>query len=149
MRILISYLLVLFCVASCIPKEEVVLRAIENVELTPGVGTDPLLKADARFYNPNRIRMRLKEIQVDVFIDGKKSARVDQKLKSIIKPKSEFTVPIEVQLSMKEIGLVDALLSLIGGKKYQLHYEGFIKVSVRGFPVKVPVNYSKEVKLRI
>lgn len=149
MRLLFCYLLILLSVASCIPKEEVVLRAIENVELTPGVGADPLLKADARFYNPNQMRMRLKEIQVDVFIDGKKSARVDQKLKSIIKPKSEFTVPIEVQLAMKEIGLVDALLSLIGGKKYQLHYEGFIKVSVRGFPVKVPVNYSKEVKLRI
>jgi len=134
--------------ASCVPKEQVVLRGIENVELAPGKGTDPLLKADARFYNPNQLRMKVKEIQLDVFVDGKKSARIDQKLKSVIKSKAEFTLPLEVQLSLKEIGLVDALLGLFGGKRYQLRYVGHIKVSVKGFPVKIPVDYTKEVKLR-
>lgn len=132
---------------SCVPQHEVVLRSIENVELVAGKGTDPLLKADAIFYNPNRIRMKLKEIQIDVLVDGKKSASVDQKLKSIIKSKSEFTVPIEVQISLKEIGLMDALLSLIGGKKYELQYIGHIKVSTKGIPFRIPVNYKRTVRL--
>lgn len=139
----------LVLLASCVPKEQVVLRAIENVEVTPGNGVDPLLKAEARFYNPNQIRMRVKEIQIDVFIDGKKSARIDQKLTSIIKSKSEFTLPLEVQLSLKEIGLLDALMGLFGGKKYELHYVGHIKVRVKGFPMRIPVDYKKEVRLRI
>lgn len=143
------WFLMLVMVVSCVPKETVVFRAVENIELTPGNGIDPVLKADARFYNPNQIRMKLKEIQMDIFIDGKKSARVDQKLKSVIKAKSEFTVPVEVQLSIKEMGLVDALMSLIGGKKYQLHYVGHIKVAVKGFPVKIPVDYTREVRLRL
>jgi LEA14-like dessication related protein len=140
---------VLVLLIGCVPKEQVVLRAIENVELVPGQGVDPILKADARFYNPNKIRMKIKAIELDVFIDGKKTARVDQKLKSVIKSQSEFTLPLEVQLSMKEIGLVDALLGLFGGKKYLLNYKGHIKVTIKGFPLRIPVDYTKEVKLRI
>jgi LEA14-like dessication related protein len=140
---------VLVSLIGCVPKEQVVLRAIENVELAPVEGVDPILKADARFYNPNKIRMKIKAIELDVFIDGKKTARVDQKLKSVIKSQSEFTLPLEVQLSMKEIGLVDALLGLFGGKKYLLNYKGHIKVTIKGFPLRIPVDYTKEVKLRI
>ncbi|HRK54812.1 MAG TPA: hypothetical protein PK185_12910 [Cyclobacteriaceae bacterium] len=143
------WLVVLVLLTGCVPEEQVVLRAIDNVELAPGKGADPVLKADARFYNPNKIRMKVKAIELDVFIDGKKSARVDQKLKSVIKSQAEFTLPLEVQLSMKEIGLVDALLGLFGGKKYLINYKGHIKVTVRGFPLRIPVDYSKEVRLRI
>ncbi|MEZ4946828.1 MAG: LEA type 2 family protein [Cyclobacteriaceae bacterium] len=145
----LCWLVVLVSLIGCVPKEQVVLRAIENVELAPGEGVDPILKADARFYNPNKIRMKIKAIELDVFIDGKKTARVDQKLKSVIKSQSEFTLPLEVQLSMKEIGLVDALLGLFGGKKYLLNYKGHIKVTIKGFPLRIPVDYTKEVKLRI
>ncbi len=149
MRFTLCCLLVVMLVAGCVPKQQVELRAIENVELTPGKGADPILKADARFYNPNKIRMKVKAINLDVFIDGKMSASVDQKLKSVIKSQAEFTLPLEVQLSMKEIGLVDALLGLFGGKKYLLNYKGHIKVTVNGFPLRIPVDYTKEVRLRI
>lgn len=149
MRYTTAWLLCLLVVGGCAPKEPIVLRAIENIELTPGAGSDPTLKADARFYNPNQIRMRLKYIRVEVFVDGKKSATVDQQLKSIIKSKAEFNVPMEVQLSLKEIGLVDALLSLLGGKKYELQFKGYIRVSVKGLPVQIPIDYKREVKLRI
>jgi len=133
----------------CLPKEEVVLRGVEHVQLSRGNGTDPLLKADARFYNPNQLRMKLREIQLDVFIDGKQSARIDQKLKSVIKAKSEFTLPLEVQISLKDIGLVDALLGLFGGKQYELHYVGHIKAKVTGFPIRIPVDYTRQVKLSL
>lgn len=135
--------------AGCIPKEQVELRAIENVELTPGDGVDPILKGDARFYNPNQVRMKVKEIKLDVFVDGKKSAVIDQKLKSVVKSKAEFTLPLEFKISLKEIGLMDALRGLFGGKKYELHYVGHIKVSVRGFPLRIPVDYKKEVRLNL
>lgn len=148
MRVFVIWIGLFLGVFSCVPREQVVLRSIDNVELTPGDGIDPVLKADALFYNPNRLRMRLREIKIDVFVDGKKSARVDQKLKSLIKSKSEFSVPLEVKLSLKEIGLMDALRGIFGGKTYELHYLGHIRVSVRGVPVKIPVDYKKQVKLR-
>ncbi len=141
--------IIAFFAAGCTLKKDVELRAIENIELTPGDGKNPLLKAEALFYNPNQVRMKVKEIKLDIFIDGKKSASVDQQLKSVIKSKAEFTLPIEVKLSLKDIGLVDAVLGFLGGKKYQLHYVGHIKASVKGFPVRIPVDYTREVKLRL
>ncbi len=70
--------------------------------------------------------MKLKEIDVEIFVDGKKSALAKQKFNSLIKPRSEFTVPLEIQLSLKDIGLLDTLFSLLGGKQYEIHFLGFI-----------------------
>lgn len=149
MRSASIYLLIFVTAFGCMPKEKVILRSLENVELTAGIGDTPMLKADALFYNPNRIRLKLKGIKLDVFIDGKKTAFIDQKLRSTVKADSEFRIPLEVQLSLKEIGIFDALAGLFGGKKYELHYNGYIKVAIKGIPVKIPVDYKKEVKLRI
>ena len=82
-----------------------------------------------------------------MFVDGKKAARVDQRLNALIKANSEFTVPLEVQLNLKEVGLLDTILSLFGGKKYDIQFVGSMKVTVNGFPVKVPVNHKDLLKL--
>lgn len=144
---ILKWLLLMCLAGACVPKEQPVLRAIEinSVETSPS--GDPILKANAIFYNPNPNRMRLKRIDIDVFVDGKKAARVDQDLSALIKPKSDFTIPLEVQLNLKEVGLLDTILSLFGGKKYELQFTGTLRVSVRGFPVNVPVNYKSELKL--
>ena len=132
---------------SCVPKEQIVLRAINIKEVEPGKEGNPILKADAVFFNPNSSRMRVKRIDIDVFVDGKKAARVDQRLNALMKANSEFTVPLEVQLNLKEVGLLDTILSLFGGKKYDIQFVGSMKVTVNGFPVKVPVNHKDLLKL--
>ena len=146
MRIFCLILFVALLTGSCVPKEQVVLKSINIKEVLPGKGGNPILMAEAIFYNPNSARMRLKRIDIDVMVDGKNAARVDQHLSALIKAKSEFTVPLEVQLNMKE-GLLDTILSLFGGKTYDLLFVGSMKVSVNGFPVKVPVNYKEQIKL--
>ena len=140
-------LLVATVMVACVPKEQIQLRAINIKEVTPGKDGNPLLKADAVFFNPNASRMRVKRIDIEVFVDGKKAARVDQHLSTLIKANSEFTVPLEVELNLKEVGLLDTILSLFGGKKYDIHFVGTMKVTVNGFPVKVPVDYKDLLKL--
>ena len=132
---------------SCVPKEQIMLRAINIKDVTPGGDGDPVLKADAVFFNPNSTRMRVKRIDIEVFVDGKKAADVDQHLNILIKGNSDFTVPLEVKLNLKEVGLLDTILSLFGGKQHDLLFVGNMKVTVRGFPVKVPVNYKDLLKL--
>ena len=109
----------------------------------------PVLRGEAVFYNPNRLRMKLKEINVEVFVDGEKSAHADQKLNSLIPANDEFTVPLEIRLNLKKIGLLDTVLNLLSGKKYEIHYKGYIRVRVHGVAVKVPVDYSDEIRLKI
>ncbi len=140
--------LLVLLAGACIPNKNIELRDIKNVALQKGTGEDMVLEGDAVFFNPNSARMKLKEIKVEVLIDGKKSAVVDQKLKAVAKGKSEFTVPLKVQLQMKDIGLVDALKSLFGGKKYEIHYKGYLRANVNGVPLRVPVDHKEEFRLK-
>ena len=128
------------------PKEDIVLRRINDVVVD--ATSEPTLRANALFYNPNRMSGRLKEIKVDVFVNGKKAASIDQELRTKIPARSEFTVPLEVKLALKELGLVNTLLGMIGGKQFEVHYKGSLKLNYRGIPVRVPVDYKDEVRIR-
>lgn len=128
------------------PEEEIVLRQIRDVLVD--ASTEPMLKANAIFFNPNNMRGKLRKINVDIFVNGKKSATINQRLKTVIPAKNEFVVPLEVKLSMKELGFMDTLLGVIGGKKFEVRYEGVLKLTYRGIPISVPVNYKDEIRVR-
>lgn len=134
-------------VSSCkTPKEDIVLRQIKDV-VVDGT-TAPMLKAQAVFFNPNPQHGKLKRINVEIFVDGKKAGTVDQELNTIIPANGEFTVPLEVKLAMQELGFLDTIFSVLGGKKFEVRYDGVLKVNYHGFPLRVPVKYKDEVRVR-
>ncbi len=133
---------------ACAPKEAVQFRSVKNIMVDVGQG-DPLVTGDALFYNPNNLRMKVKEISIEVLVDGKKAAMVNDHPNTVVPARSEFTVPVKAKLSLKELGLLDTFFNLLGGKKYELRYVGYIRVAVHGVTVKVPVNHRDEVKLRL
>lgn len=143
--IAITAIAFLVFLAGCGPKEPVQLKQIRDVLVD--ANTEPYLRAQAIFYNPNNVRMRIKKIKVDIFVNGKKAGEIDQDLKTVIPARKEFTVPIEVKLSIKEFGILDTLLGMIGGKKVQIQYKGVLKLSYHGVPIRVPVDYKDEIRL--
>lgn len=144
---LVGCLLVAVLLSSCAPKEQVVFKAVNNLMLDVGLSGQPSLKGDALFFNPNKIKATLKEISVEVLVDGKKAALVDQMMELLVPGNSNFTVPIEAKLDIKEFGLIDAVIGFFGGKSYQVEMVGYLRLKVRGVTVKVPVRYKQEVKL--
>lgn len=143
--VLLLFTTVFLLMACQKPEEEIVLRKIRDVVVD--ASSEPTLKANAIFYNPNDVRGKLKKIDVEIFVNGKKAATVDQEMKTSIPAESEFTVPLEVKLALKELGLMDTLLGMIGGKTFKIHYKGSLKLSYRGLPINVPVDYKDEVRL--
>jgi LEA14-like dessication related protein len=142
----LGWFMVMIAMGSCVPKEQIVLRSVAIREVAPGQDGNPLLRADAIFYNPNSSRMKLKRIDIDVLIDETKAASVNHDLNSVIKANSEFTVPLEVQLQVKELGLFNTIVNLLGGKKYEIRFVGTLKVNVNGFPLRIPVDYKEPFK---
>lgn len=128
------------------PKERIVLRQVKDV--VADATSDPKLKAQAVFFNPNPQQGKLKSIQVDIYVNEKKVGVVDQTMKIKIPAKGEFTVPLEVGLNMKELGFMDTVFGMLGGKKFDIRYEGHLKVSYHGVPIKVPVNYKDQIRVR-
>ena len=128
------------------PDQDIVLRDIRDVVVD--ATSEPMLKANAIFYNPNKIKGKLKKIDVEIFVNGKKAASVDQSLKTAIPAAAEFTVPLEVKLAMKELGFMDTILGMVGGKTFNIHYKGSLRLSYHGLPINVPVDYKDDVKIR-
>jgi LEA14-like dessication related protein len=139
--------ILLMLTISCKPKEDVQLRKINDIVVD--ASSEPLLRANAILFNPNNIRMTVKKIDLEVFVEGKKAAIIDQQLKIRVPANNEFTIPLEVKLNLKEMGLMDTVFALIGGKKMQIHYKGHIRLQKSGVPFNVPVNYKEEVRIRL
>jgi LEA14-like dessication related protein len=140
-------LITLALFSACKPKEAVVLKQVKDIVVD---ATDqPLLRANALLYNPNNEKAKLRKIKIDVFVDGKKAARIDQTLRQQIPAQADFTLPLEIQLDLKELGLKDVLQSVFLGKKLKVRYTGSIKITYHGLPVSIPVDYESEVKIRL
>lgn len=133
-------------VVGCKPKEDVVLRQVRDIVVD--ANTEPTLRANAILYNPNNIKMKLRKIDVKISVNGKNAAHIDQEMKLLVPANDEFTVPLEAKLNIKELGLLDTILGVIGGKKYKIQYKGSISITYKGIPIKVPVDYQTEARLR-
>jgi LEA14-like dessication related protein len=141
-------LVVLFVVlVGCVPKEELQFKKVKNVTLTAS-GATPILQGDLLLYNPNDKRMKLKKLDLIIQLNGKEAGIVDQRLRQVIPAKDEFTVPIEVAISLKEVGLLDAISSILGGKKNIVRIKGKIRGSVNGMTISVPVDYTEEIRMK-
>ena len=141
-------MLVLFLVlASCLPKEDLQFKKVRNIILTAS-GTTPLLKGDLLLYNPNDKRMKLKKLDLVILLNGKEAGIVDQKLRQEIPANDEFMVPIEVTISLKEMGLLDAISGILGGKKNTVRIKGKVRGSVNGMTMSVPFDYTEQIKIK-
>ncbi|MBL7865190.1 MAG: LEA type 2 family protein [Cyclobacteriaceae bacterium] len=147
MRNLPLLLIIMICVVGCAPKEPVVLRQVQLLSLTTGNDGKPVLKANAILFNPNKGSLRLKEIDLNILLNGQPAANIDQKLNALIKGNAEFSIPLEVRLQLKETGLLDTFLSMFGGKKYEIQFVGKLKITVGGFPVRIPIDHKDQLKL--
>ena len=146
-----SLVMILCCVAlfACVPKEEIVFKGVSDIVVDVSNAGKPVLKGNGYFYNPNKVKMKLKEVNVEVFVDGTKSADVKHDLDVTVAGKSDFSVPIVAELVLKQSNFLDAVVGLLGGKKYEVIFKGYIRIRVHGVTIKVPVSQKQELKLNI
>lgn len=149
MKSCILFLAILAFAFSCkTPSQSPVLRQVKNVKLK-GIDKDKAyLHADLLLYNPNDIKITLRKVDIGVRLEEKNIGRVEYRLRTKIQPNSEFTVPVDATLNLNEFDFLNNLLALFGGKRYAVRYKGSIKITVKGLPLKIPINYEDEVKLR-
>jgi len=141
-------LLLAWVTLSCAPKEPVVFKGVKNITVDLSTDGKPLLKGDVYFYNPNKTKAKLKDVDVVVLVDGEQSAEVKQHLDFPVPAQSDFSVPIVAKLTLKENGLLNTVFGLLGGKKYEVVFTGYIRIAVHGVAIKVPVSQKQEIKLR-
>lgn len=123
-------------------------KKVDGIRVAKVTGKEATLKGDAYFYNPNDVKMTLRKVNIDVSLEGKKIGTINHTTKTKVPALSDFKVPVDANFDLSEVGLLKSILNVLGGKKMKAHYTGFIKLTVHGVPIRVPVDYEEDVKLR-
>jgi LEA14-like dessication related protein len=146
LKLFLTAFLFALLLSGCATYEAVELRQIKSV--VADVTDHPTLKAEALFYNPNKQVGKLKSVHVDVYVEGKKAASINQRLKIKVPSRGEFSVPLEIKLNLKEQGLMNTVLSVLGAKKMKMRYQGYIVVGYHGLPVRIAVDHEESVRIK-
>lgn len=106
---------------------------------------------EALFYNPNKRTIHIKHVDMDVAVDGQKVTHISQAFDIKARGMADFTVPLDLQLSMKDLQInsISSALAMLGGDEKQVHFKGTIKVKAYGFNFKVPIDHTEDLKVRL
>ena len=147
-RALTLLILTVFCLSGCKKPEAPEFKTISNVEVVL-MGIDKaMLKGDALFYNPNKSSILISDVEIDVFLDEVKVAGIDKTYDITVKGMSEFSVPLEIQVHLKDLKMdsLGAILDLFTKRERQLRYLGKVRVKAYGVPFSVPVDYTESLQ---
>lgn len=124
-------------------------RSIRNLEMLTLEDGNFLLKANADMYNPNRVSLTIKEIHVDVIVNGEGVGTVDQFIEQEVPKREEFSLPLEVKFPPKTLfkNLLAGLFSAASGQDFEIEYVGYVRTKVLGMTFKVPVKSKSKLKL--
>lgn len=132
-------------VFSCNSIETVEYRGLSNFKV--GLKPKPVASADIRFFNPNRVSGQLRSAEMEVWVDGKKAGSVVQEYDIPVKKQSEFSVPVEVSISLKDLGLMSTMATLLRGDPLPVMLKGHVQLQVHGIPVRIPVEHTEKIKI--
>jgi hypothetical protein len=59
---------------SCVPKEEIQFKSVQDLGVETDEKGEPILRGNAVFYNPNKVRMKLRKVNIEIFVNDKTSA---------------------------------------------------------------------------
>jgi LEA14-like dessication related protein len=97
----------------------------------------------AVIYNPYKVKVKVEEILIDVFIGDKKLGTITEADKVKIPKESAFDLPLTINVKTGPTlsKFITEGTKLVLGQKIKVDYKGYVKVRALGFiPVKVKIN---------
>lgn len=128
--------------------ELVKLKAWKVVKLKGGVLE---LSCKAVFYNPNNVKAKLTDVDLDVYFGETKVGNINQADGKVKITKAQaFEIPLTIKFSPETnaAGYFSGFLTAFGMQDFVIRMKGKIKVKALGIPVKVAIDESEEVNLR-
>ena len=135
--------------SSCWSYDEVELKSMDDVTL---VGLSPSklsLLVKATIDNPNNYDIKIKDPDIDVYIDGHKVGKLEMD-KALVLQKGtvkQYQIPIHTELSASLGSLFPILLGIMASNRIQFGAKGSIKGSAKMFSQRIDVDIDQEVDL--
>jgi len=100
-------------------------------------------EGDVYFFNPNKLKMKLKDVSVDILVDGTNRLRLNSIWIFPFLHNLIFPCPLR-QSHLKGRWTSQYRFWMLGGKKYEVVFTGYIRVGVRGISIKVLFHKSRK-----
>lgn len=153
-RIIFPLFILATFIISCSSPQNPEFKTLENVKFKSaalGSGLNFKMTADAVFHNPNAVGINISALDLDVFVNEKKVSDVKQNVAASIDGNSDFKLPLEFDIPLKEIfkDIKPALGEIF--KKHEVDYQlkGTATVSVAGVDIDIPVDYKDKEELKL
>lgn len=137
----LAYLLIgiVFFLSSCREPKDLVFREFNNLNLEKLGFTGAVLKVDLVYYNPNNFGMELNRTDLDIYVDSSYLGHSSQDLQVAIPKRDVFTLPLKIELDMKNL-LKNGIISLLN-KQVNVRLVGKVKVGKAGVYKSFNVDY--------
>lgn len=144
-------LLLSVILSSCHKPESPEFKYLENVVVQLESLSSANLHAEAVLHNPNKNTITIKRADIEIIVDEKVIAILDQDFDIKADGQKDFTIPLDVKIKLKDLNLntIGTALGLIGESGQEIHYLGKIKVKAYGVPFSVKVDYKDNINLKI
>jgi LEA14-like dessication related protein len=142
MRLSLTILAFAFAVvfASCRQPKNLVYQQVQHVKMN-GLGLDNSgITMDVKLYNPNRYGIRVKNADVDIYVNQSYVGKMLIINGNYLIPRTDtFLLPVKVDVDIKNV--LPNALRLLFDKTVLVKVTGKIKAGKHGLYVSVPINY--------
>lgn len=130
----------LLMMSSCQSPKDLVFREYNGLALDKMGFTASTLKVNLVYYNPNNFGMDLKRTELDIFLDSTFLGHSSQELQVAIPRRDVFTIPLVVQLDMKNM-FKNGMIAYLN-KQVAVRCIGTVKVGKGGVYKNIKVDYT-------
>ena len=149
--ILLISSLTLFNSCSLIPEPE--FKSVKEIKLLPTETKGVKIEAKTVYYNPGSFDITIKQLDLDVFLKGKKIGSVNQKIEAVMPSKKETIIPINLNIKQEVLmqQMIGSILDIFSAQKKitKFVFKGTSTASVFGISTQNPVEFETEVDLDI
>jgi LEA14-like dessication related protein len=151
-KIYVLFLLLnVFFITACNQLQIPVYKRMDNFRFDAFSFKQIVFKSDLVMFNPNKIGIELLETETDIYINDIKLGHSAQNKAIRVNKKSEFTIPLTVQLATNQLSFsfIKSLWQSMRKGKVKLHVIGSCRLRKAGIPINFPINYSDNIELKV
>lgn len=147
-------LLLLLLTLACSRPQEPVYTGFDQLKADMISTKRVTISGEAVYYNPNAFGGEVVSTDIQVIVNDVAAATIKQAVSIPVPPTAEFRLPLECNVSPKDIyendrnGALGGLINAVLTKKVDVQYQGEIVVRLAGFSFSLPVEYEEEVILK-
>ncbi len=139
-------LLLIIMTVSCRQPKALVYQSIQNFGMKQAGIRQTELSMNVLLFNPNRYPLKLKDADVDVFINGSKLGKMLLSECFPVPGLDTFSMPVTLNVDLKNV--LPNALQLLMNPEVDITLDGAIKAGRHGLYLNVPVHYQGKQDLR-